>query len=143
MEDRARARAQSLSCLRLCNWGRQPARLLCPWDSPGKTTGLGCHFLLQGIFPDPRIKPASPALAGGFFTIRATKEALSFSRISSSFRVQSPLALQPMSDWKERRAEFICDTRDCGDELVSPNHSTSLYTQSPGTWGLKDTGSKY
>ena len=24
-----------------------PARLLCPWDSPGKTTGMGCHFLLH------------------------------------------------------------------------------------------------
>ena len=24
--------------------------LLCPWDSPGKNTGVGCHFLLQGIF---------------------------------------------------------------------------------------------
>ena len=24
-------------------------QLLCPWDSPGKNTGLGCHFLLQGI----------------------------------------------------------------------------------------------
>ena len=26
---------------------RQPNRLLSPWDSPGKNTGLGCHFLLQ------------------------------------------------------------------------------------------------
>ena len=26
---------------------RQPTRLRCPWDSPGKNTGLGCHFLLQ------------------------------------------------------------------------------------------------
>ena len=26
------------------------ARLLCPWDSPGKNTGVGCRFLLQGIF---------------------------------------------------------------------------------------------
>ena len=26
------------------------ARLLCPWDSPGNITGVGCHFLLQGIF---------------------------------------------------------------------------------------------
>ena len=26
---------------------RQPSRLLCPWDSPGKNTGVGCHFLLQ------------------------------------------------------------------------------------------------
>ena len=24
-----------------------PSRLLCPWDSPGKNTGVGCHFLLQ------------------------------------------------------------------------------------------------
>ena len=31
--------------------GLQPARLLCPWDSPGRNTGVGSHFLLQGIFP--------------------------------------------------------------------------------------------
>jgi len=30
--------------------GLQPTRLLCPWDSPGKNTGVGCHFLCQGIF---------------------------------------------------------------------------------------------
>ena len=27
----------------------QPIRLRCPWDSPGKNTGVGCHFLLQGL----------------------------------------------------------------------------------------------
>ena len=55
-------------------------RLLCPWDSPGKNTGVGCHVLLQGIFwtwqeywsglpcpspgdlLDPGIEPESPAL---------------------------------------------------------------------------------
>ena len=26
---------------------RQPTKLSCPWDSPGKNTGMGCHFLLQ------------------------------------------------------------------------------------------------
>ena len=31
--------------------GLQPARLLCPWDSPGKNSGVGCHDLHQGIFP--------------------------------------------------------------------------------------------
>ena len=36
--------------------GLWPARLLCPWDSPGKDTEAGCHFFLQGIFP-----------TGGFF----------------------------------------------------------------------------
>ena len=29
----------------------QPTRLPHPWDSPGKSTDMGCHFLLQGIFP--------------------------------------------------------------------------------------------
>ena len=28
-----------------------PARLLCPWDFPGRNTREGCHALLQGIFP--------------------------------------------------------------------------------------------
>ena len=31
--------------------GLQPIRFLCPWDFPGKNTGVGCHFLLHGIFP--------------------------------------------------------------------------------------------
>ena len=31
--------------------GRQPTRLLCPWDSPGKKTGVGGHSFLQGILP--------------------------------------------------------------------------------------------
>ena len=29
--------------------GQQPTRLLCPQDSPGKNTGVGCHFLLQNM----------------------------------------------------------------------------------------------
>ena len=41
--------AQSLSDS-LWSYGLWPSRLLCPWDSPGKNTGVGCHFLLQEIF---------------------------------------------------------------------------------------------
>ena len=33
------------------------ARLLCPWDSLGKNTGVGCHFLLQGILPTQGSNP--------------------------------------------------------------------------------------
>ena len=40
--------------------GLQPARLLRPWDSPGKTTGVGCHFLLQGIFLTQESNPGLP-----------------------------------------------------------------------------------
>ena len=35
-------------------YGLQPIRLLWPWDFPGKNTGVGCHFLLQRIFPSQR-----------------------------------------------------------------------------------------
>ena len=39
-------------CLTVCNLMdcMYPTRLLCPWDSPGRNTGVGCHSLLQGIF---------------------------------------------------------------------------------------------
>ena len=51
----------SVLCVHVCSvasvipdpvrpFGLQPARLLCPWDSPGKSIGVGCHALLQGIF---------------------------------------------------------------------------------------------
>ena len=39
--------------------GPQPASLLCPWDSPGKNTGVGCHALFHGIFP---IQGSNPSL---------------------------------------------------------------------------------
>ena len=40
-----------LSCIQLSvtPW-TVAARLLCPWNSSGKNTGVGCHFLLHGIF---------------------------------------------------------------------------------------------
>ena len=37
------------SRVRLGDHGLHPPRLLCPWDSPGKNTGVDCHALLQGI----------------------------------------------------------------------------------------------
>ena len=37
--------------------GLQPARFLCPYNFPGKNSGVGCHFLLQGIFPTQGLNP--------------------------------------------------------------------------------------
>ena len=37
--------------------GLYPTRILCPWDFPGKNTGVGCLFLLKGIFLDQKSKP--------------------------------------------------------------------------------------
>ena len=50
-----------LSHVRLCNL----ATLLCPWDSLGKNTGVGCHFLLQEILPTQRLNPGLPHLLHG------------------------------------------------------------------------------
>ena len=59
----AKVRSATLSCLNQesknvsCSvvsdslWPHELSRLLCPWDFPGKNTVVGCHFLLQEIFP--------------------------------------------------------------------------------------------
>ena len=56
------------SCLTLLRpRGLEPARLLCPWDFPGKNTGVG-YFPSSGNLPNTGIKPVSLALAGRFST---------------------------------------------------------------------------
>ena len=40
--------------------GLQPARLLCPWNSPSKNTGVGSYSLLQGIFLTQGLNPGLP-----------------------------------------------------------------------------------
>ena len=45
--------------------GLQHTRFLCPWDFPGRDIGVGCHFLLQGIFPT---QGSSPGQAGSLPT---------------------------------------------------------------------------
>ena len=41
----------------LLPYGLQPIRFLCPWDSPGKNTGVCCYILLQRIFPTQGSNP--------------------------------------------------------------------------------------
>ena len=41
-------------------WAVACTKLLCPWDILGKNTGVGCHFLLQGIFPTQGSNPGLP-----------------------------------------------------------------------------------
>ena len=76
-------------------WSRrlQPARLLCPWDSPGKNTGVGCHALLQGIFSRDRTQVS--CTAGGFFTVWAIREAHSYTYENESRSVM-PDSLWPL-----------------------------------------------
>ena len=41
-------------------WTVACTKLLQPLDFPGKSTGMGCHFLLQGIFPTQGSNPGLP-----------------------------------------------------------------------------------
>ena len=55
--------AESLQlCPTLWPCGLWPSRLLCPYDYPGKNTGVGCRALLQGIFPTQGSKPGLSCL---------------------------------------------------------------------------------
>ena len=49
-------------------WTIAPTRLLCPWDSPGKSTGVGCRFPSPGDLSDPGIEPGSPAFQADALT---------------------------------------------------------------------------
>ena len=67
----------SVSCLVVCYflrpYGLYPIRLLCPWNSPGKNTGVGSHSLLQGIFLTQGLNLC--LLYCRFFTAWATRKA--------------------------------------------------------------------
>ena len=81
----------------------EPTRLLCPWDSPGKNTGVGCHALLQGIFPTQRLNLSvlsllHPALAGRFFNHEHHLESPQLQRVFPS-NDQNPTAYCPLQEF--------------------------------------------
>ena len=63
----------------------QPARILCSWDFPGKNMGVGCYFLLQGIFP---IQGSNSYLLLGRWILYHWATSVQFSSFQSLSRVQ-------------------------------------------------------
>ena len=53
-------------------------RLLCPLDVPGENTGVGCHFLLQGIFPNQGLNPDLLHWQARFFTTEPLAKPIPF-----------------------------------------------------------------
>ena len=62
-----RKRSRSVVSDSLRPHGLQPTRLLCPWDFPGNSTGVDCHFLLHGIFPNQGSNPSLPHCRQTFY----------------------------------------------------------------------------
>ena len=56
-------------CLTLCN------PMGCPWDSPGKNTGVDCHSLLQGIFPTQGLNPGLQHCRQMLYHLRSSERA--------------------------------------------------------------------
>ena len=116
------------SCPTLCTlWTMESTRLLCPWDFPGRNTGVGCYFLLQGIFPAIKpTSPMSPALAGGFFTISTPWETSEFwlcfscSVVSESSVAPWTVARYASLSMEFFRQEYIPPSGDLPDPGVKP-----------------------
>ena len=51
----------------------QPTRLFCPWDSPGKNTGVGCHFILQGMIVKSESEVAQSSLTSQYHGLQPTR----------------------------------------------------------------------
>ena len=99
---------------------RQPTRLPRPWDSPGKSTGVGCHFLLQcmKVKSESEVAQSCPTLSDpmdcslpgssihGIFQARVLEwGAIAFSpgrRVSANMRAQSSLILS-LCRWEKQR----------------------------------------
>ena len=116
-----------LSCfnhVRLCVI-LQPARFLCPWDSPEKNTRVRCHALFQGIFPTqgwklhrscllhwqagslPLVPPQNAYMCGGVYIALYISNAIALE--SSSIRILIPFFVLihheiPQQDLKEIKA---------------------------------------
>ena len=73
----------------LVTHGLQPARCLCPCASPGKSTGVGCRFLFQGIV-QPRGRTQVAHIAGGVFTIWAPGDQLYYRYTCTSSLLSRP-----------------------------------------------------
>ena len=97
--------------------GLQPARLLCPRDSPGDNARVGCHFLLQRYLLDSGVKPTtsvSPALAGGFFTTepheQPKKDVTIWLTICSTVRTTCYVLIQGCG-WDLLPLQVLCHNR--------------------------------
>ena len=62
--------------------GLQPTRLLRPWDSPGKNTGVGCHFLLQclKVESESEVAQSCPTLSDPMDAAYQAPPSMGFSR---------------------------------------------------------------
>ena len=116
----AAAAAKSLQlCLTLWLHRRQPTRLLCPWDSPGKNTGVGCHFLLRMHF-----KQKSSAKEMGLYVKRYFLMKVSKWRVNCSSILQGKLLLY--SQHQPQMCRWVFHTNQFSSSLQAPTEGPKV-----------------
>ena len=114
----------------------QPTRLLCPWDSPGKNTGVGCHFLLQCMkvksesevtqscltLPDPKDCSLPGSSVHGIFQARVLEwVAIAFSSFQGKpFNIAVIQVYAPTTNAEEAEVEWFCEHLQELLELIPP-----------------------
>ena len=68
-------------------------------ESPGKDTGMGCHALLQGIFPTQGSNPGLKHTAGAFFTYWATRDLLKWLKMKRLTMMSVGEDAEPLDLW--------------------------------------------
>ena len=110
----AAAAAKSIqSCPTLCDpIRRQPTRLPRPWDSPGKNTGVGCHFLLQCMKAKSKSEVAQscPTLATPWTAAHQAPLSMGFSRQKYWSGVPLPSPLLPYRLLQNIEHSPLCHT---------------------------------
>src|SRR5574337_159860 len=100
------------SRVRLCvTHRRQPTRLCHPWDSPGKNTGVGCHFLLQCM----KVKSESEVAQSLLYIISRISPQIPFSSVQFSSVAQS--------------CPTLCDPMNCSMPGLPVHHQLPEFTQ--------------
>ena len=97
--------------------------LLCPWDSPGKNTGVGCYFLLQGIFPTQGSNPGllhCRQMLYHFFHTLSKPSLCSFQVYSIVIQLFSSVAQSCLT---------LCDPMNCRTPGLPLHHQLPDFTQ--------------
>ena len=95
--------------------GLYASRLLCPWKFPGRSTGVGCHFLLQGIFPTRGSNP------GLLHLLHWQADSL------------------PLCPWDQfssvaQSCPTLCNPMDCSKPSLPVQHQLPEFTQTHAHW---------
>ena len=116
-----------------------PYGLLCPWISPGTHTGVGCHSLLQGIFPTQRLNL-------DFLHCRKVLYHLSHQGRPIALVLKSKFLLMAyMAIYELTPSGYFLDFISCDCELSSPHTATMVFClilkhpkiiPTPGPWHL-------